>query len=70
MKAVTKASVQGQWQQVGARLTAWLLIEVLLNLVGLDTLADYSEYVFAQDQSHPKKTLCRCVTLYKQYPAG
>lgn len=28
-------------------LTSWLAAEIVLNLVGLDTLAAYSEFVFA-----------------------
>jgi hypothetical protein len=27
----------------------WLIAEVILNLVGLDNLADYSEFVFDQN---------------------
>ena len=53
--------MQGKWSQLIIKLTVWLLIELLLNVVGLDTLADYSEYVFIKEQS---------VTLYKQYPVG
>ena len=31
-------------------LTVWALSEVTLNLVGLDTLADYSEFLLSQQQ--------------------
>jgi hypothetical protein len=31
------------------RTTTWLIAEVILNLVGLDNLADYSEFVFDQN---------------------
>lgn len=53
--------MKGNWSRVLLKITGWLLIEVLLNAVGLDTLADYSEYVLIKEQN---------VTLYKQYPAG
>ena len=29
----------------------WILAEVVLNLVGLDNLADYSEFVFDQNST-------------------
>jgi hypothetical protein len=29
-------------------IATWLLIEIVLNLVGLDELGNYSEFVFAQ----------------------
>lgn len=29
--------------------TFWLATEIILNLVGLDNLADYSEFVFDRD---------------------
>ena len=31
-----------------AKLTVWLTLEIILNLVGLDTLADYSEFRLGQ----------------------
>lgn len=38
--------MQAQWQKILVKLTFWLLIEILLNILGLDSLADYSEFVF------------------------
>jgi hypothetical protein len=35
-----------QWNQFIIRTSLWLLGEIALNLIGLDTLADYSEFVF------------------------
>lgn len=64
-----QAAMKGNWQKVGAKITVWLLLEILLNLVGLDTMADYSEYVFTQEQTVERKSLCCYVTLQKQYPA-
>ncbi|HEY9726607.1 MAG TPA: hypothetical protein V6D50_09185 [Chroococcales cyanobacterium] len=35
-----------QWQKILVKITFWLILEILLNLLGLDSLADYSEFVF------------------------
>jgi hypothetical protein len=38
-----------QWQRIWLKATFWLLTEILLNLLGLDNLADYSEFLFEQE---------------------
>lgn len=35
------------WHRLLSQLLLWLALEIILNLVGLDDLADYSEFVFA-----------------------
>ncbi len=40
--------MQTHWQKILIQFTFWLIIEILLNLLGLDSLADYSEFVFEQ----------------------
>lgn len=35
------------WRKLTAHLSLWLMAEICLTLVGLDNLADYSEYAFA-----------------------
>ena len=35
-----------RWRKLLTSLTFWLLVEVSLNVVGLDDLADYSEFLF------------------------
>ncbi len=35
-----------QWQQILVKITFWLIVEIFLNLLGLDNLADYSEFIF------------------------
>ena len=37
------------WQQVAYKTGVWLAAEIWLNLIGLDNIADYSEFIFAQD---------------------
>ena len=32
------------------RASVWLTVEISLNLLGLDSLADYSEFVFERNQ--------------------
>lgn len=45
--------MNAQWQQVCTKLlvktTFWLLTEVTLNMVGLDDLANYGEFVFGKE---------------------
>jgi hypothetical protein len=33
-----------------AKVTIWLVIEITLNIAGLDNIADYSEFIF---ERHP-----------------
>ncbi|NJP22346.1 MAG: hypothetical protein HC763_28755 [Hydrococcus sp. CRU_1_1] len=40
---------QIQWKTLLLRTTFWLITEVVLNAVGLDNLADYSEFVFERN---------------------
>ncbi len=35
-----------KWRKLFVETSAWATAEVMLNLVGLDNLADYSEFVF------------------------
>ena len=35
-----------QWHRLLSQLTIWLVVEIILNLMGLDDVADYSEFVF------------------------
>lgn len=38
-----------QWQRILVKATFWLVTEIILNLLGLDNLADYSEFLFEQE---------------------
>ena len=40
------------WQQLITKIFFWLLIEAVFTLMGIDDLADYSEFLFM-----PKTTL-------------
>jgi hypothetical protein len=35
-----------KWKTPIAKVAVWILLELILNLLGLDTLADYSEFLF------------------------
>lgn len=37
------------WRQFVYKTGVWLAAEIWLNAIGIDDLADYSEFVFAQD---------------------
>ena len=43
------------WKQVVYKTGIWLAAEIWLNLIGLDNIADYSEFIFAQDVTLNKK---------------
>jgi hypothetical protein len=38
--------MQAPWTKTLKKITVWLACEVCLNLVGLDTLIDYAEFLF------------------------
>jgi hypothetical protein len=38
--------MNGYWQRLITKTTFWVAVELLLNVTGLDNLADYSEFVF------------------------
>ncbi|MBE9166314.1 hypothetical protein IQ238_01780 [Pleurocapsales cyanobacterium LEGE 06147] len=35
-----------RWKKTLIEITVWVIAEILLNLLGLDNLADYSEFIF------------------------
>ncbi|MDJ0534818.1 MAG: hypothetical protein QNJ70_20450 [Xenococcaceae cyanobacterium MO_207.B15] len=39
-----------RWKALFIRGSFWLMTEMYLNLVGLDNLADYSEFIFERQQ--------------------
>ncbi|MGB7443607.1 MAG: hypothetical protein WA919_21290 [Coleofasciculaceae cyanobacterium] len=41
--------VQVQWKKVLVKTTVWLAAEIILNSLGLDELADYSEFIYEQE---------------------
>lgn len=43
------------WRKVFYKTGVWLAAEIWLNLIGLDNIADYSEFIFAQDLDLSKK---------------
>ena len=40
-----KASAQARWRKTLLKGTLWLSSELVLGMVGLDTVADYSEFL-------------------------
>ncbi len=42
--------MKSNWKTSLLRLSIWLMAEISLNLVGLDDLADYSEFIFERNQ--------------------
>ena len=35
-----------RWKTLLTKILIWLVAEILLNCMGIDTIADYSEFVF------------------------
>lgn len=50
-----------KWQKVWVKAIAWLVVEIVLNVLGLDNLADYSEFIFETEVAiatlHPQTTI-------------
>ena len=48
-------------QRIWLKAATWLVAEIVLNLIGIDDLADYSEFLFelkvALGNQHPQATL-------------
>ncbi len=38
-----------QWKRLWVKATIWLVTEIILNTLGLDNLADYSEFLFEKE---------------------
>ncbi len=38
-----------QWRKLLVKTTVWIAAEIILNLIGLDNLADYSEFIYEKD---------------------
>ena len=36
---------KSNWQKLGKTIIIWLFVEILLNFLGIDDLADYSEFI-------------------------
>ena len=38
-----------RWKKLLAKTLVWVVAEILLTFLGLDNLADYSEFIFAKN---------------------
>ena len=50
-----------RWRKLLLKLTIWLVVEIVLNLMGLDDMADYSEFLFTHSNT-PTVSGDVCVT--------
>jgi hypothetical protein len=41
--------MKGQWKKTLVKITVSLSVDILLNLLGLDDLANYSQFIFEQE---------------------
>ncbi|MDJ0532955.1 MAG: hypothetical protein QNJ70_10755 [Xenococcaceae cyanobacterium MO_207.B15] len=39
------------WHKLLLKLTIWLVLEIVLNLMGIDNIVDYSEYIFTHNNT-------------------
>ncbi|AFZ30817.1 hypothetical protein Glo7428_2304 [Gloeocapsa sp. PCC 7428] len=37
------------WKNLLIKTVIWLIVEIILSVLGLDNIADYSEFVFGRD---------------------
>lgn len=44
--------MQVQWKKLLAKIIFWLAAEILLSFLGLDTIADYSEFLFVGNSTN------------------
>ncbi|MDJ0773011.1 MAG: hypothetical protein QNJ49_06205 [Mastigocoleus sp. MO_167.B18] len=44
------------WRKLLLKTFVWLITELLLNLIGIDDLADYSEFLFENRTSTPSSS--------------
>ena len=42
--------MQVKWRKLIANILIWAIAEIALNFIGLDTLADYGEYILDRHQ--------------------
>lgn len=47
------------WHKLLVKISFWLAAEIVLNLLGIDDLADYSEFVYENKYSSAKVVLSR-----------
>ena len=47
-----------QWKKLLLKTTFWLLAEIWFNFLGIDNLADYSEFVFERHEITFNADLC------------
>lgn len=38
-----------KWKKLIFRVSVWLILEIFFNQIGIDTIADYSEFIFEKD---------------------
>ena len=38
-----------QWKKIWVKAAIWFITEIILNLLGFDNLADYSEFLFEKE---------------------
>lgn len=40
-----------KWKTLFTKITIWLALEIVLTLIGLDDIADYSEFLSSQESN-------------------
>lgn len=53
------------WKGLLFRIVVWLMLEIILNLMGMDDLADYGEFIF-EKKVHAPKVSVETSTYYRQ----
>jgi hypothetical protein len=46
-----------QWQKICLKIAFWLCVEIILTLIGMDNIADYSEFILHSKSAHQYNSL-------------
>ncbi len=56
--------MKARWQKLALKATVWLTAEILMNVAGLDNLADYSEFILQnQTLTQATEAIANLITL-------
>ncbi|MGD1700529.1 hypothetical protein [Dapis sp. BLCC M229] len=51
------------WKKLLVQTIFWLVVEIVLNFLGLDNLADYSEFIFEKNFNSPSSGVTQAISL-------
>lgn len=74
MSRLSISTPQVRWRQLGQHAAFWILAELILNIIGVDNIADYIEYLINRQKltatAAPAYVLCHSCTNVSLLPAA